>query len=67
MPPNFLVNEVTTEISVTDAAALLTPQVLEMIVQAVMRRMEEEKRNADNQARERNLGAARQIETERYG
>jgi len=59
MPVDVRVNEVITQISVTDSAALLTPQMLELIVQTVLHRLNELERNADNQARERNIGAAR--------
>jgi hypothetical protein len=64
MPVDVRINDVTTEVSVTDGSAILTPQILELIVQAVLSRLEEQKRAERNQARERNLGAARRMETE---
>jgi hypothetical protein len=60
MPADVRINDVTTDVNVTDAAAMLTPQVLERIVQAVLRRLEEERRTEREMAQERSLGGMRQ-------
>lgn len=60
MPADVRINDVTTDVNVTDASALLTPQVMERIVQTVLRRLEEERRTEQEMAQERSLGGARQ-------
>ena len=62
MPVDVRINDVTTDVNVTDASAMLTPQVLERIIQAVLRRLEEQKRVEREMAQETNLGAARDQE-----
>jgi hypothetical protein len=59
MAIDIRINDVTTEVTVTDAAALLTPDVLEQIVQAVLRRIEEQRRAERQAGQERSLGSAR--------
>ena len=59
MPADVRINEVTTDINVMDASTILSPQVLERIVQAVLLRLEEQQRSEREEASERNLGAAR--------
>ena len=56
------INELTTDVNVTDASAMLTPQVLERIVQAVMKRMDEQRRREREAAQDRRLGAQRDQE-----
>jgi hypothetical protein len=53
------INEVTTDVNVTDASAMLTPQVLERIVQAVLRRLDEQRRREREAEQDRRLGAER--------
>lgn len=62
MPADVRINEVTTDVNVTDASAMLTPQILERIVQAVLRRLDEQRRVEREMAQERSLGAMRQQE-----
>jgi len=59
MPIDVRINDVTTEVTVTDANALLTPQVMERIVQAVLRRLNEVRSTEREADRERSLGSAR--------
>lgn len=58
MAADVRINEVTTDVHVTDASAMLTPQVLERIVQAVLRRLDEQRRTEREVAQERRLGSA---------
>lgn len=53
------IQEVVTDVNVTDASALLTPQMLDRIVRAVLRRLEEQQRQAREVEQERILGAQR--------
>jgi hypothetical protein len=53
------IQEVVTDVNVTDASALLTPQMLDRIVRAVLRRLEEQQRQARETTQERSLGAQR--------
>lgn len=53
------INEVTTSVNVTDASALLSPQILERIVQAVIQRLEEQRRSEREAEKDRSLGAQR--------
>lgn len=62
MPVDVRINEVTTNVSMTDATAMLSPQVLERIVQAVLARIEAKQRDERQTEEERSLGAARQQE-----
>jgi hypothetical protein len=50
------INEVSTSVNVTDASALLTPQVLERIVQAVVQRLEAQRRDERLADEDRRLG-----------
>jgi hypothetical protein len=50
------INEVSTSVNVTDASALLTPQMLERIVQAVVERLEAQRRDARLADEDRHLG-----------
>jgi hypothetical protein len=59
MPIDVRINDVTTEVTVTDANALLTPQVMERIIQAVLRRLKEVHSTEREADRERSLGSAR--------
>ena len=60
MPMDVRVNDVTTNVNVTDASAMLNPQVLERIVQAVLARLEAKQREERQLEQERSLGASRQ-------
>jgi hypothetical protein len=62
MPVDVRINEVTTSVTATDAAAMLNPQVLERIVEAVLARLEARRRDERQAEQERSLGAARQQE-----
>lgn len=62
MAVDVRINEVTTNVSVTDATAMLSPQVLERIVQAVLARLEAQQRDQRQAEQERSLGAVRQQE-----
>jgi len=55
MPADVRINRLTTEVNVTDAAAMLTPQVLDRIVQAVIQRLEEKQRNDREMTQEQSL------------
>jgi hypothetical protein len=59
MPADVRIQEVTTDVHATDAAALLTPPVLERIVQAVLQRLEEQKGRERELDEERSLGSDR--------
>jgi hypothetical protein len=59
MPVDVRINEVTTDLNVTDASAMLTPQVLERIVQAVLARLEAQQRTQREADQECSLGASR--------
>jgi hypothetical protein len=56
MPADVRINEVTTDINVTDAAAMLTPAVLERIVQAALARLKEQQRLEREIEQERGVG-----------
>lgn len=62
MPVDVRINEVTTSVTATDPSAMLNPQVLERIVQAVLARLEAKQRDERQTEQERSLGAARQQE-----
>jgi hypothetical protein len=62
MPVDVRINEVTTSVTATDPSAMLNPQVLERIVQAVLARLEARQRDERQAEQERSLGAARQQE-----
>lgn len=51
------VNEVTSEVAVTDAAAFLSPETLERIVGAVVARLEAKNRDDADVERDRSMGA----------
>lgn len=59
MPVDVRVNDVTTNVTVTDASAMLNPQVLERIVQAVIARLAAKQRDERQAEQERSLGASR--------
>ncbi|NLS75688.1 MAG: hypothetical protein GXY76_00370 [Chloroflexi bacterium] len=59
MPLDVRINEVTTQVSVTDDAALLSPRVLERIIQAVLARLEAKQWDERLAQEERGLGSAR--------
>ena len=59
MPVDVRVNDVTTNVNVTDASAMLNPQVLERIVQAVLARLEAKQRDERQSEQERSLGGSR--------
>lgn len=60
VPPmaDVRVNEVTSEVAVTDAAAFLSPETLERIVLAVIARLEAKARDDAGLERDRTVGAA---------
>jgi hypothetical protein len=60
MPADVRINTVSTDVTVTDAAAMLTPQVLERIVQAVLERLADQRRLEQDLAQERGLSSRRQ-------
>ena len=60
MAMDVRINDVTTDVNVTDASAMLTPQVLERIVQAVMQRMREHQEGEREAEQDRELGSMRQ-------
>lgn len=57
MPADMRINDVTTDVNITDADSLLTTEVLEKIIQAVLDRLEELKRDESEQEEEAQLGA----------
>ncbi len=50
------INEVSTSVNVTDASSLLAPQVLERIVQAVLQRLEAQRRDERLAEEDRRFG-----------
>lgn len=64
MPADVRINQLTTDVNVTDASAMLTPQVLERIVQVVLQRLEEQQRSQRDIAQEQSLGSRRQMNWE---
>jgi hypothetical protein len=64
MPADVRINQLTTDVNVTDASAMLTPQVLERIVQVVLKRLEEQQRSQRDIAQEQSLGSGRQMSRE---
>lgn len=60
MPADVRINDVTTNVNLVDSAGMLTPEALERIVMAVMRRLEEKHRADQEIAEERSIGAMRQ-------
>jgi hypothetical protein len=59
MAVDVRVNRVTTDVSVTDVSALLTPKALEVIVAATLERLAQERRKQRGPQRDRALGSAR--------
>ncbi|MGD2205800.1 MAG: hypothetical protein PVH17_03380 [Anaerolineae bacterium] len=59
MPVDVRINEVTTTVDVTDASAMLTPQILDQITREVLRRLEVEQRAQQETDQERSVGASR--------
>jgi hypothetical protein len=64
MPADVRINQLTTDVNVTDASAMLTPQVLERIVQVVLKCLEEQQRSQRDLAQEQSLGSGRQMSRE---
>jgi hypothetical protein len=60
MAADVRINNVSTDVTVTDASAMLTPQVLDRIVQAVLQRLAEQQRLEQDLAQERGLSSRRQ-------
>ena len=58
------INQVTTDVNVTDAKAMLSPPVMERIVRAVLQQLEEKQRSDRASADEQRLGSARRAETD---
>ena len=59
MAADVRVNTVASRVRVRDADALLTPEVTERLVRAVMERLEEERRTEEQRAADRSLDGAR--------
>ena len=59
MPADVRINRLTTEVNVTDASAMLTPQVLDRIVQAVTQHLEEKQKTERAAEQERSFGSMR--------
>jgi ribosome recycling factor len=59
MAADVRVNTVASRVRVRDADALLTPEVTERLVRAVMERLEEERRAEEQRAADRSLDGAR--------
>jgi 4-hydroxy-L-threonine phosphate dehydrogenase PdxA len=57
--PDVRVNRVTTDVSVTDVSALLTPKVLDKIVAATLERLAQERHRQRGAQRDRALESAR--------
>ncbi len=57
MPVDVRINEVTTDVNVSDASSLLTPEILEQIIQAVFKRLEEKEREEQAQSDDTQLGS----------
>lgn len=64
MSTDVRINQLTTDVNVTDASAMLTPHVLEHIVQVVLKRLEEQQRSQHAMAKEQSLGSSRQMSRE---
>ncbi len=64
MPADVRINQLTTDVNVTDASAMLTPQVLERIVQVVLKRLEEQQRSQRDMVQEQSLGSRRRMDRE---
>lgn len=64
MPADVRINQLTTDVNVTDASAMLTPQILERIVQVVLKRLEEQQRSQRDIGQEQSLGSVRQMSRE---
>ena len=59
MPLDIRINEIQTDMNVLDPSALLTPQVRDQIVRAVLAALEERMRDRRQQENERSLGSQR--------
>jgi hypothetical protein len=53
------VNQVTTDINVTDSSAMLTPEVMSQIVAAVIQQLEERQREQQRMEDEQSFGSPR--------
>ena len=60
MATDVRINSLTTDVTVTDASAMLTPAVLQQIVQAVMTEIDAQQQTRDAMEQERSLGGARE-------
>jgi hypothetical protein len=60
MPIDIRINEIQTDMNVLDPSALLTPQVRDQIVRAVLAALDERMRDLRNQEDERSLGSQRE-------
>jgi hypothetical protein len=60
MPIDIRINEIQTDMNVLDPSALLTPQVRDQIVRAVLAALDERMRDRRNQEDERSLGSQRE-------
>jgi hypothetical protein len=56
MPVDVRVNQVTTDVRVTDVSSLLTPRMLDKIVAATLERLAAERRKQRGPQRDRALG-----------
>ena len=64
MPADVRINQLTTDVNVTDASTMLTPLVLERIVQVVLKRLEEQQRSQRDMVQEQSLGSRRRMDRE---
>jgi hypothetical protein len=53
------VNQVTTDINVTDSSAMLTPEVMSQIVATVIQQLEERQREQQRMEEEQSFGSPR--------
>jgi hypothetical protein len=60
IPVDILINEIQTDVNVLDPSALLTPQVVDSIVRAVLAALEERMKEQRKLEGERSLGSQRQ-------
>ncbi len=65
MAADVRINQVDTDLTATDASALLSPKTLERIVEAVLARLSEKRQAEDEAERERSLGTLLRQDAER--
>ena len=58
MPADVRINQLTTDVNVTDATAMLTPQILAQITEAVIQRLADKQRVHQAREQDQRLGAA---------